>query len=241
MKQSSVLKIFILCRNWSRFTDVRHPAGALLLVAKKNKVDPRPPIINHDALADQNHTRAIVNIMAPAINALMSDIRRGDLAAVKRALERQPALLHARAGAEQRTPLHVAAEVGNHLVLRTLLQQGADYAAADAAGEVPLMLAARQVCCGLVYGCRFAPNSQCNNTEITLHTTQHNTTRHTKTGPRRRRARAAGRRRAPRVPAHDEQGRLDGAARGGGGGQRQRGAAAHRGRRALGRQRPSEL
>jgi len=83
--------------------------------------------------------------MSLAINSFFSDVRRGDLAAVKRALARQPGVLHARAGADQRTPLHVAAEVGNHLVLRTLLQNGADYSAADAAGEVPLMPAARHV------------------------------------------------------------------------------------------------
>lgn len=80
-----------------------------------------------------------------SINSFFSDVKRGDLAAVKRALASQPGVLHSRAGPEQRTPLHAAAEVGNHLVLRTLLQQGADYAAADAAGEIPLMLAARNV------------------------------------------------------------------------------------------------
>jgi hypothetical protein len=82
--------------------------------------------------------------MSLAHNTFFNDVRHGDLAAVKRALARSRAVLHAR-GADQRTALHIAAEVGNHLVLRTLLQQGADYAAADAAGEVPLMLAARQV------------------------------------------------------------------------------------------------
>lgn len=83
--------------------------------------------------------------MGLSINSFFADVRRGDLGAVKRALGSQPGALHARAGADQRTALHVAADVGNHLVLRTLLAQGADCAAADAAGEVPLMLAARQV------------------------------------------------------------------------------------------------
>lgn len=83
--------------------------------------------------------------MALSVNFFFSDVKRGDLAAVKRGLSTQPGVLHARAGPEQRTPLHAAAEVGNHLVLRTLLQQGADYGAVDAAGEVPLMLAARNV------------------------------------------------------------------------------------------------
>jgi ankyrin repeat protein len=83
--------------------------------------------------------------MGLAINSFFADVRRGDLAAVKRALGRQAGVLHARAGSEQRTPLHIAADIGNHLVLRTLLQNGADYTAADSAGEVPLMLAARQV------------------------------------------------------------------------------------------------
>jgi hypothetical protein len=83
--------------------------------------------------------------MSVAGNYFFVDVRRGDLAAVKRALARQPGVLRVRGVADQRTALHVAAEVGNHLVLRTLLANGADYAAADAAGEVPLMLAARQV------------------------------------------------------------------------------------------------
>ena len=82
--------------------------------------------------------------MGLSVASFFGDVKRGDLAAVKRALGRQPAVLHARA-ADGRTPLHAAAEVGNHLVLRTLLQLGADYAAADAAGELPLMLAARHV------------------------------------------------------------------------------------------------
>ena len=83
--------------------------------------------------------------MSLATTSFLVDVRRGDLASVKRVLAHQPGVLHGRSGADLRTPLHVAAEVGNHLMLRTLLQHGAGYAVPDAAGEVPLMLAARQV------------------------------------------------------------------------------------------------
>lgn len=81
-----------------------------------------------------------------SLAAFFDYIRRGDLAAVKRTLGANPSLLHGRNSSDQRTALHVAADVGNHLVCRVLLQHGADYALGDAASEVPLMLAARQVC-----------------------------------------------------------------------------------------------
>lgn len=86
--------------------------------------------------------------MSSLTNAVFyGNVRRGDLAAVKRDLNRHPGLIHGRSTApDARTALHIAADQGNHLVLRTLLQHGADYTAVDAAGEVPLMLAARQVC-----------------------------------------------------------------------------------------------
>jgi hypothetical protein len=82
--------------------------------------------------------------MSVATLSFHEHIEHGDLAAVKRALLTTPAVLHA-LGSDQRTALHVAAEAGHLQILRFLLQRGADFAAADAAGEVPLMLAARQV------------------------------------------------------------------------------------------------
>jgi hypothetical protein len=77
--------------------------------------------------------------------AFCEEVKRGDLAAIKRALGAHPGLLHSKLGAAARTPLHVAAAGSHQLVLRLLLQHGADCAAADALGEVPLMVAAREV------------------------------------------------------------------------------------------------
>jgi ankyrin repeat protein len=71
-------------------------------------------------------------------------VRRGDLPAIKRVLADNRGVLRG-AVAGGATPLHLAAEGGNLLVVRTLLQHGADYAVANAAGEVPLMIAAREV------------------------------------------------------------------------------------------------
>ncbi len=75
----------------------------------------------------------------------MYDIRRGDVAAVKKAISQNPGLLKSCATPGHRTALHVAAEVGSQAVVRHMLQQGADFTVQDAAGEVPLMIASRQV------------------------------------------------------------------------------------------------
>ncbi|KAI8463004.1 MAG: hypothetical protein J3K34DRAFT_159942, partial [Monoraphidium minutum] len=78
-----------------------------------------------------------------SVAQFMDHVRSSDLDAVKRALGCTPAVLQGR-GAEQRTALHLAAAEGDANMLRLLLQHGADVAAMDAAGEVPLIVAARQ-------------------------------------------------------------------------------------------------
>lgn len=86
--------------------------------------------------------------MSAVVHALAEDIRHGRLAAVKRTLARRPDAARSAALPGRATPLHVAAEAGSQPVLRALLAYGADCGAANAAGELPLMLAARQVWMG---------------------------------------------------------------------------------------------
>lgn len=81
---------------------------------------------------------------AAMLAAFTEDIRRGRLVAVKRTLAAHPRVLNSR-GVGRTTPLHAAADTGHHAVLRALLSYGADYNAADIAGELPLAHAARKV------------------------------------------------------------------------------------------------
>lgn len=80
-----------------------------------------------------------------SVAQFLQHVRDGDLTAVKHAVECTPSVLHGCTAEEQRNALHVAAEAGAVNVLRFLLQQQVDFTAPDVAGEVPLMLAARQV------------------------------------------------------------------------------------------------
>jgi len=67
------------------------------------------------------------------VNDLHAAVRRGDLPALRRLLERNPALANARSESDARGPfpLHVAAEAGQAGAARLLLEYGADVAARD--------------------------------------------------------------------------------------------------------------
>lgn len=79
------------------------------------------------------------------LQAFADDIRAGRLASVKRTLARRPDVVRGALPGRAGTALHVAAEAGSHPVLRAILSYGADCGAANAAGELPLMVAARKV------------------------------------------------------------------------------------------------
>jgi len=70
---------------------------------------------------------------ASEVNDLHAAVKRGDLPAMRRLLERKPALANARSHADVRGPfpLHVAAEAGQTGAARLLLEYGADVSARD--------------------------------------------------------------------------------------------------------------
>jgi len=67
------------------------------------------------------------------VTALHGAVKRGDLAAMRRLLERDPALANARSETDARGafPLHVAAQSGQAGAARLLLEYGADVALRD--------------------------------------------------------------------------------------------------------------
>ena len=67
------------------------------------------------------------------VTELHAAVKRGDLPAMRRLLERNPALANARSETDARGtfPLHVAAETGQAGAARLLLEYGADVAARD--------------------------------------------------------------------------------------------------------------
>lgn len=66
-------------------------------------------------------------------NELHAAVKRGDLPAMRRLLEKNPALANARSETDPRGtyPLHVAAEAGQDAAARLLLEYGADLSALD--------------------------------------------------------------------------------------------------------------
>jgi uncharacterized protein len=70
---------------------------------------------------------------ASEVTELHAAVKRGDLPAMRRLLERNPALANARSETDARGtfPLHVAAESGQAGAARLLLEYGADVAARD--------------------------------------------------------------------------------------------------------------
>jgi len=82
---------------------------------------------------------------ASEVSELHAAVKRGDLSAMRRLLERNPALANARSETDARGtfPLHVAAEGGQAGAARLLLEYGADVAARDLENEaIPLGWAA---------------------------------------------------------------------------------------------------
>ena len=71
--------------------------------------------------------------MTTEATALHAAVKRGDLAAMRRLLEADPALANARSETDARGtfPLHVAAEFGQAGSARLLLEYGADVSARD--------------------------------------------------------------------------------------------------------------
>ena len=70
---------------------------------------------------------------ASEVTELHAAVKRGDLPAMRRLLEQQPALANARSETDPRGtfPLHVAAESGQAGAARLLLEYGADVSARD--------------------------------------------------------------------------------------------------------------
>lgn len=70
---------------------------------------------------------------ASEVAELHAAVKRGDLPAMRRLLERNPALANARSETDSRGtfPLHVAAEAGQAGAARLLLEYGADVASRD--------------------------------------------------------------------------------------------------------------
>lgn len=85
--------------------------------------------------------------MAVAAQQLFKAIQHDDQAAVKRALNLNPSLVHAKHTRVAYTPLHSAAALGNLQLLRELLHHRASCQSADSNNETPLHVAARQVGC----------------------------------------------------------------------------------------------
>ncbi|KAF8054759.1 hypothetical protein HT031_006941 [Scenedesmus sp. PABB004] len=81
--------------------------------------------------------------MALTVAQLLRAIAAEDGAAVRRALDLHPALVHAQYPRDGATPLHAAAATGNMALLRELLHLGASCQAVDARGEAALHAAAR--------------------------------------------------------------------------------------------------
>ena len=82
---------------------------------------------------------------APEVSELHAAVMRGDLPAMRRLLERNPALANARSETDARGtfPLHVAAETGQAGAARLLLEYGADVTARDLENDaIPLSWAA---------------------------------------------------------------------------------------------------
>ena len=71
------------------------------------------------------------------MTALHAAVKRGDLAAMRRLLEKDPALANARSETDARGtyPLHVAAEFGQAGAARLLLEYGADASRLDLENE----------------------------------------------------------------------------------------------------------
>jgi uncharacterized protein len=71
--------------------------------------------------------------MGPYVASLHEAVKRGDLPAMRRLLEREPGLANARSDTDPRGPfpLHVAAEAGQAGAARLLLEYGADVSAKD--------------------------------------------------------------------------------------------------------------
>ena len=72
-------------------------------------------------------------LLASRAGALHAAVTRGDLAAMRSLLERDPALANARCETDARGtfPLHVAAEFGQAAAARLLLEYGADLSARE--------------------------------------------------------------------------------------------------------------
>lgn len=70
---------------------------------------------------------------APQVTELHAAVKRGDLAAMKALLEKNPALVDARSETDARGtfPLHVAAESGQAAAAKLLLDYGADVSSLD--------------------------------------------------------------------------------------------------------------
>ena len=79
----------------------------------------------------------VLNVAAEARGEIHAAAANGDVAAVRAAIARDPALVHAR-GFNGRTPAHDAAIGGHVTVLEALLAAGADLTVADASGVRPL-------------------------------------------------------------------------------------------------------
>jgi ankyrin repeat protein len=82
---------------------------------------------------------------ASEVTELHAAVKRGDLPAMRRLLEKNPALANARSETDARgtLPLHVAAESGQTGAARLLLEYGADVAARDLENDaIPLGWAA---------------------------------------------------------------------------------------------------
>ena len=82
---------------------------------------------------------------ASEVSELHAAVKRGDLPAMRRLLERNPALANARSETDARGtfPLHIAAEAGQAGAARLLLEYGADVTARDLENDaIPLGWAA---------------------------------------------------------------------------------------------------